>query len=102
MKEACFSFSRGSTQTLDHSEEDGALYAGLCRHMEHWELIETEPHDTVVAAVIAKFKQRSDFGFAKYGVTLDRSDLTTIDWLTHLQEELMDAVNYIERLKREL
>jgi hypothetical protein len=39
-------------------------------------------------------------GKKKYGVTLDRNDLSLSDWLTHLQEELMDAVNYIERIKK--
>ncbi len=58
--------------------------------------------DSIVASVIKKFQERSDVGVKKYGVTLDRVDLTTLDWLTHLQEELMDAVNYIERLKKEI
>jgi len=28
--------------------------------------------------------------------------LSTLDWLTHLQEELMDAILYVERLKKEI
>jgi hypothetical protein len=32
---------------------------------------------------------------------LERRDLDWLDWITHLQEELMDAVLYIERLKEE-
>ncbi len=49
-----------------------------------------------------KFVSRSDVGFAKYGVTLkdDKSDMFT--WLNHLQEELMDAVLYLQRAKEEL
>lgn len=58
--------------------------------------------DTVVDAVVAEFKRRSQVGQAKYGTTLDRTDLTTTQWLQHTQEELMDAVLYIERLKRSL
>ena len=52
--------------------------------------------------VVAKFVSRSDVGFAKYGKTLrdDKSDLFA--WANHLQEELMDAVLYIQRLKEEL
>jgi hypothetical protein len=38
----------------------------------------------------------------KYNTTLDRTDLSTLDWLTHLQEELMDAVLYVEKLKKEI
>jgi hypothetical protein len=58
--------------------------------------------DTIVESVIKQFKERSDVGIAKYGVTLDREDLSTLEWIQHLQEELMDAVCYIERLKQEL
>ena len=33
---------------------------------------------------------------------MERTDLSTIEWLTHLQEELMDAAVYVERLLRDL
>ena len=56
--------------------------------------------DPIVLAVIDRMKQRSAVGIAKYGTTLAREDLTTIEWLNHLQEELMDAINYIEVLKK--
>ena len=52
----------------------------------------------ITEAVCKKLKQRSEFGFKKYGVTLDREDLTELQWLTHLQEELMDAAGYAEKL----
>ncbi len=55
--------------------------------------------DTVVESVINKFRERSETGIKKYGKTLDRDDLNFIDWITHLQEELMDATIYIEVLK---
>jgi len=54
--------------------------------------------DPIVLAVIDRIKQRSAVGIAKYGTTLAREDLTTIEWLNHLQEELMDAINYIQAL----
>jgi hypothetical protein len=38
----------------------------------------------------------------KYGVNTERTDLTTLEWLQHLQEELMDASVYIEKLKHEI
>jgi hypothetical protein len=53
--------------------------------------------DKIVQSVIEKFAQRSAQGVAKYGTTL--ADNNTDDFLTHLQEELMDAVLYIEKLK---
>lgn len=57
--------------------------------------------DSIVESVITQFKARSQRGIDKYGVTLDRTDLSTLEWLIHLQEELMDATLYIERLKNE-
>ena len=48
--------------------------------------------------VCNKIKKRAEVGKEKYGVTMERTDLTKTDWLVHLQEELMDAAVYIERL----
>lgn len=56
--------------------------------------------DSVVKAVIEKFKQRSEFGQKKYGTTLDRTDLKPLDWIQHAQEELMDGILYLEKLKQ--
>lgn len=58
--------------------------------------------DTIVNAIIQKFQQRSEVGQKKYGVTLDRKDLSTYDWIQHTQEELMDAILYLERLKHDI
>jgi len=58
--------------------------------------------DSIVESVLDKFKERSKKGIDKYGVTLDRKDLSPLEWLNHLQEELMDATLYIEKLKKEL
>lgn len=58
--------------------------------------------DSIVTAVIQKFTQRSEFGKKKYGTDLDRSDLTTPEWINHAQEELMDAILYLEKLKKTL
>ena len=55
--------------------------------------------DTIVRAVIEKFLQRSAVGVVKYGVTLDRTDLAPLDWIQHAQEELMDGILYLEKLK---
>ena len=58
--------------------------------------------DSIVDSVIESFKERSTSGIKKYNTTLDRNDLSLLDWLTHLQEELMDATLYVERLKKEI
>jgi len=58
--------------------------------------------DTIVAAVVKKFLERSEVGKKKYGVTLDRTDLKPHDWIQHAQEELMDGILYLEKLKGEI
>ena len=58
--------------------------------------------DSYVQLVKAKFEQRSQTGIKKYNTTLEREDLNLQEWLNHLQEELMDATLYIERLKAEV
>ena len=54
-----------------------------------------------MTAVLEKFKQRSEVGQKKYGTNLDRTDLAFLDWVNHMQEELMDAILYLEKLKQE-
>ena len=54
--------------------------------------------DSIIKKVIDKIASRSKVGIKKYGTTLDRDDLSTKEWLQHLQEELMDACGYIEKL----
>jgi len=60
---------------------------------------EIEFRDPVVERVVDKFVSRSDVGFAKYGVTLEDDKSNIFQWVNHLQEELMDAVLYLQKLK---
>jgi DNA-directed RNA polymerase subunit F len=57
--------------------------------------------DKIVIRVLSRFSERSQVGIAKYKTTLERTDLSTLEWLTHAQEEAMDFVLYLERLKDE-
>lgn len=57
--------------------------------------------DKNVAKVVDRMAERSKVGLDKYGVTTERKDIDFKGWLTHLQEELMDACIYIERIKSE-
>lgn len=57
--------------------------------------------DKNVQQVIKKFEDRAEFGLKKYGVTTERTDIDFIGWVNHLQDELMDAIVYAERLKGE-
>ena len=61
-----------------------------------------EIRDKIIESVVQKFINRSDVGYKKYGVTLDKDDQPLDTWLQHIQEELMDAVNYIEKTRRVL
>ena len=61
-----------------------------------------KPMDSVVTAIIAKFKVRSELGKTKYGTDLDRTDLSVLDWIAHAQEEHMDAILYLEKLRQTL
>ena len=61
-----------------------------------------EESDRNVENVVEQLRWRAEKGLLKYGVTTERKDLSTIEWLQHLQEELMDASVYIEKLKREI
>ncbi len=52
--------------------------------------------------VCAKIKLRAALGKKKYGTTMERNDLTPLDWLKHAQEEAMDLAVYLEKLIQEL
>lgn len=57
--------------------------------------------DTIVDSVREKLRVRSLRGISKYGVTLNRTDLSILDWLRHAQEEALDLANYLEVLIHE-
>ena len=56
--------------------------------------------DSIVRSVTEQFKTRSEFGKKKYGVNMDRDDLSFKEWVTHMKEELMDAILYLEKLEK--
>ena len=58
--------------------------------------------DKIIERVINKIKSRSNVGDRKYGVTLKDDEQSLDTWLNHIQEELMDAVNYIEKAREVL
>ena len=57
--------------------------------------------DPIVEKVINKMRARSRDGIIKYGTTLYDSPDEFYKFLNHLQEELMDATLYIEKLKQQ-
>lgn len=64
---------------------------------DHFEM---QKKDAIVESVVAKYLQRSKLGIGKYGTTLEENN--TDNFLIHLQEELMDASLYIEKLLSQL
>jgi len=61
----------------------------------------TQSVDSIVFSIISQFVERSKIGKEKYGTTLDREDLSILEWIQHAQEEHMDAILYLEKLKKE-
>lgn len=61
-----------------------------------------KPVDSVVESIVEQFRERSRIGIEKYGTTLDRKDLTLIEWLEMAKQEAMDFTLYIQRLQNEI
>jgi hypothetical protein len=56
--------------------------------------------DSVVDSIIDQFVERASFGKTKYGTDLDREDLSVLEWIEHAKQEHMDAILYLEKLKK--
>lgn len=78
---------------------DVELFLNMERAVEDHKSVSIDPN---VEAVIEKYEDRARVGFQKYGTDTTRTDIDLQGWLTHLQEELMDATIYIERLKNDI
>ena len=101
----CKGLSIGSEYFVHQEDEDGVWVDNDINHLSWipnncFEIIELK--DGIVERVINQFKQRSAVGITKYGVTLDRNDLSMLDWLNHAQQEAMDFCLYLEKIKQEI
>lgn len=47
--------------------------------------------------VKADLDAREALGLEKYGTTMDRSDLSLVDWLQHAYEETLDLALYLKK-----
>lgn len=54
--------------------------------------------DPIVETVRETLRMRSEAGMLKFGVTLERKDLSRLDWLRHAHEEALDLADYLEVL----
>jgi hypothetical protein len=48
--------------------------------------------------IIDDLLAREDKGLKEYGTTMDRTDLTEIDWLQHAYEEALDLSIYLKKI----
>jgi hypothetical protein len=85
---------------------DESWHEGVCNHGKHAARCPCKQFrpagpivivDRVVEAVRADLLKRSQAGIAKYGVSLERTDLSLRDWLQHAYEECLDQANYLKR-----
>ena len=53
----------------------------------------------LLGKLFAEFIEREERGFKKYGTTMDRKDLSLDEWIQHLKEELMDALQYLSKIE---
>lgn len=58
--------------------------------------------DSVIESLRERLLQRSDRGISKYGVTLDRTDLSLAEWLAHARDEALDFAAYCERAIKDI
>lgn len=98
----------GSIQEITElGTDNGVLFClglgeeGLCFDISDVELVEPKK-DSIVKSVRKDLKSRSKLGIEKYGVTLDRRDLSILEWHQHHYEELLDAALYTKKIITEL
>jgi len=97
----------GLTEALEDSMESKDLLFNLVDRnindiavLEHQvdELL-SERKPTIEDKVCQKIQERAEMGLNKYGTTMERTDLSIEDWLTHAQEESLDLSIYLEKIK---
>ena len=54
--------------------------------------------NSIEQSVANEIIKRSELGFQKYGKSMTRTDLTTLQWLQHAKEEAMDLAIYLQKL----
>ena len=71
--------------------------------LEDRHFMETYANDKIVKRVVRKMKNRSKTGQSKYGSTMwdeiERDDKNLMDFMTDIQEEMMDGILYLEAAK---
>lgn len=52
----------------------------------------------VEEAVVYKIQERKKHGLNKYGISVEQSSLSELEWLVHAQQEAMDLAIYLQKL----
>lgn len=52
----------------------------------------------ILYSIIDDLLEREEKGIKEYGTTMDRKDLSEIDWLQHAYEEALDLSIYLKKL----
>ena len=84
---------------MENKEQHQPFTGNYCVEDEDGKLHEL---DSVVSSVIDQFTSRALMGKKKYGVDLDRTDLSLLEWIEHAKQEHMDAILYLEKIKQEI
>lgn len=58
------------------------------------------PEVGITEEVVEMIRERSAVGLAKYGVSMDRTDLVGSEWCQHAIEEMLDGVQYLMQVKK--
>ena len=84
---------------MENKEQRQPFEGNYCVEDDNGELHEL---DSVVSSIIDQFTSRALMGKKKYGVDLDRTDLSLLEWIEHAKQEHMDAILYLEKIKQEI
>jgi hypothetical protein len=80
---------------------DSKVFQDYMKHIDN--IPEEKPKlDSIVSSIIRQFENRAVKGKEKYGVDLDRTDLSLLEWIEHAKQEHMDAILYLEKIKQEI
>ena len=59
--------------------------------------------DPIINDIVTRILSRSESGIKTYGLTMEQNNTKSIgQWIDEAQEELMDAVVYLEKVKKTL
>jgi hypothetical protein len=105
LEESVLRISRQQTlseQTIVRAKQTRPGHQRRCRHARGMVSNPGESMSTEIEeAVINKIRARRDAGRKKYGVSMERDDLSHLDWLRHAQDEAADFCIYLEKLIQE-